>query len=186
MGSGAGKVILPLMSLAAAPLTGGASLGGLAGLGGLSGLGGGAGTALGIANAGIGALRAADRSRSDDAAAAVELQAAGTDRLLGALDNAERLTALEKRRARQLAGIANSGRVGGRAKAGLAGAADRDSQAALRSLDGRGVALDNRARNRIAVLRRRTRQAGRDRTFGLFEAIQDFGPAIDSFATFRD
>lgn len=183
MGSGAGKGILPLMSLAAAPLTGGASLGGLAGLGAA---GGGLGTALGIANTGIGALRAVQQSRSADAAAAAEIQAAGTDRLLGALDSAERLTAAEKRRARQLAGIANSGRVGGRAKAALAGAADRDSRAVLRSLAGRGVALDSRARNRIAALRRRSRQAGRDRAFGLFGDVQDLGPVVDGFAAFTD
>lgn len=162
MGSGAGRVILPLVSLAAAPATGGASLAGL-------------GTAAGIARAGIGLLRDRSRARSEDAAAAAEIQSAHTDRLLGELGLAEQRAEAEKRRARDLAAIANSTRSGTSAKAGLAGAADRDSQAVFASLAGRQVALDSRARGRIAALRRRSRKVTTDRAFGLFDDLKGFG-----------
>ena len=162
MGSGAGKVILPLVSLAAAPATGGASLGGL-------------GTAAGIAQAGIGLLRDRNRARSEDAAAAAEIQSARTDKLLGELGLAEQKAEAERRRARDLAAIANSTGSGTRAKAGLAGAADRDSQAVFASLAGRQVALDSRARSRIAALRRRSRTVSKDRAFGLFDDLKDLG-----------
>lgn len=179
MGSGAGKVILPLVSLAAAPATGGASLAGLAGLGGLAGMGGsgGLGTATGIAQAGIGLLRDRNRARSEDAAAAAEIQSARTDKLLGELGLAEQRTEAEKRRARDLAAIANSTRSGTGAKAGLAGAADRDSRAVFASLAGPQVALDSRARGRIAALRRRARKTSTDRAFGLFGDLKDLGGA---------
>ncbi|RVU39022.1 hypothetical protein EOI86_07125 [Hwanghaeella grinnelliae] len=172
MGSGAGKVILPLMSLAAAPMTGGASL---AGLGGISGVG----TAAGLANAGIGLLRDRSRARSEEAATAAEIQSTRTDKLLGELGLAEQRIEAEKRRARDLAAIANSGRSGASAKAGLAGAADRDNQAVFASLAGRQVALDSRARSRIAALRRRSRSGATDRAFGLLDDVRDIGGILN-------
>lgn len=169
MGSGAGKVILPLVSLAAAPATGGASLAGLGS--GLAGIG----TGAALANAGIGLLRDRSRAKAEDAEMAAAMQSARTDRLVGQLSLEEKRAEAERRRARELAGIANSGRVGPRAKAGIAGAANRESQAVFSSLAGRQAALDANSRSRIAALRRKSRRDRTERAFGLFDDIQGLG-----------
>lgn len=176
MGSGAGKMILPLISLAAAPATGGGSLLGLGGAGGA------VGTAAGIANAGAGLLRERSRARSDTAEAAAEIGALRTERLADELSLAEDRLDAEKRRARVLAGIANSGGTGARAKAGIAAAADREGGRVFASLDARQAAVDARARNRIAALRRKTRRDNTEDMFGLLERFRSLPRQFDSTA----
>ncbi len=170
MGSGAGKSIIPLVSLAAAPFTGGTSL--IAG-------GSSIGTALGLASAGLSLAQRAGENRSDRAALASQLRDAQTERMLGELDVAERGVEAERQRAAQLSGIANSQNSSGRTKSALAGAANRESQLAFSSLAARQSALESRAQSRIAGLRRAAKQKRRDDTFGLIGDVRRFQPFLE-------
>lgn len=182
MGSGAGKALLPLVSLAVAPLTGGASLGGLAG--------GPLGTAVGLANTGFGVLDAARQTENEAASTAAALQTAKTEKLIADLDIGEEVVEAERRRARQLAALANTGSIGRRGAATLAGAVDRDTKSVFRSLASRKAALDGRSRRRIAEIRRQQRRAGSEHAMGVLGTINALGRgAISAFgdeASFRD